>query len=252
MGVESGVKSGPRMVEHPRACADAFLGDASMEHPTCSVSGCVTAGQLARGMCNLHYKRWQKWGDPLYSGPSVTDRFWAKVQLPAEPEGCWLWTGATIRGYGAFNVGKGKVVYAHRWSYEEANGPIPDGLTLDHLCRTPLCVKPTHLEPCPIGENVKRAHRAGYFGNANTCRRGHDWKASPPQIAHRSDGSVSRTCRVCSAERKAERPGKPKQCDICGTTFLSKEYRRSSPTCGSPSCRAERGRRAAQKRWDAR
>jgi hypothetical protein len=30
---------------------------------TCSVDGCDRGGKLARGMCQLHYKRWQTHGD---------------------------------------------------------------------------------------------------------------------------------------------------------------------------------------------
>lgn len=63
MGVESGVKSGPRMVEHPRACADAFLGDASMTNPTCTIDGC-NKPLRCRGWCNMHYRRWRATGSP--------------------------------------------------------------------------------------------------------------------------------------------------------------------------------------------
>ena len=35
---------------------------------TCSIDGCEN-GVLARGWCNRHYKRWQKFGDPLGSAP---------------------------------------------------------------------------------------------------------------------------------------------------------------------------------------
>lgn len=59
MGIESGVKSGPRMVEHPRACADAFLGDASMTDATCTVTDC-DKGRLTRGYCSSHYHRLQR------------------------------------------------------------------------------------------------------------------------------------------------------------------------------------------------
>lgn len=64
---------------------------------------------------------------------------------------CWVWTGARkTGGYGTVrkNDGRRKFSYsAHRASYEEFVGPIPDGLELDHLCRNRLCINPSHLEP---------------------------------------------------------------------------------------------------------
>ena len=70
---------------------------------------------------------------------------------------CWLWDAyRTKHGYGQFNR-KGTVYYAHRYSYEVAKGPIPDGLTLDHLCKNQHCVNPDHLEPVTLRENLRRA-----------------------------------------------------------------------------------------------
>lgn len=70
--------------------------------------------------------------------------------------GCWIWVGAYYpRGYGQFYDGKGGSS-AHRWSYKQFKGEIPEGLELDHLCRTPCCVNPDHLEPVTHLENMRR------------------------------------------------------------------------------------------------
>lgn len=68
--------------------------------------------------------------------------FWRRVDKRG-PDECWLWTGdrwGKNRSYGrAWN----KVdVGAHQLSYEIANGPVPEGLEIDHTCRVPLCVNP--------------------------------------------------------------------------------------------------------------
>lgn len=74
-----------------------------------------------------------------------------------DPGDCWLWTG-TIRpdGYGQVTVGR-KQQRAHRLVYELLVGPIPEGLTLDHLCRNPPCVNPDHLEPVTLKINIERS-----------------------------------------------------------------------------------------------
>ena len=78
-------------------------------------------------------------------------------------DGCWLWTGKTdgrAKGpYGQFTQkrnGVAKKNSPHRAMYELMVGPIPEGLTIDHLCNTPLCCRPDHLEPVTAAENQRR------------------------------------------------------------------------------------------------
>ena len=62
-----------------------------------------------------------------------------------EETGCHMWTaGKNDQGYGYFAV-KTVMVRAHRFAYERANGPIPEGLVIDHLCEVKACVNPDHL-----------------------------------------------------------------------------------------------------------
>lgn len=82
---------------------------------------------------------------------------------------CWHWTGPTDRGYGKISV-NARRVKAHRFIYEREVGPIPDGLTLDHLCRNTACVNPAHLEPVTNSENVRRQ---GAALRKDVCPRGH-------------------------------------------------------------------------------
>lgn len=128
-------------------------------------------------------------------------RFGRFVEKAAD--GCWNWTGAIQEpGYGRFSAGPGVRVLAHRWSYEHHVGPIPDGLTIDHLCLNKACVNPDHLEPVTREENALRANRN--VGKTH-CIRGHEFTEdniyAPPSRPH---VRACRTCRKAAAdERKA-------------------------------------------------
>jgi hypothetical protein len=75
---------------------------------------------------------------------------------------CWLWQGArTSMGYGNLvSQALGARMLVHRAVWIDANGPVPAGLELDHLCRVRHCCRPDHLEAVTHAENIRRGFAA--------------------------------------------------------------------------------------------
>lgn len=79
---------------------------------------------------------------------SLAERFRSKVDKSLS---CWVWTGARLHqrhgDYGRISAGhrRGRILLAHRVSYEFSFGPIPDGMYVLHKCDNPPCVRPDHL-----------------------------------------------------------------------------------------------------------
>lgn len=174
----------------------------------CSFDGCENK-RLARGLCSAHYAQMRA-GKELrpvrYVRRPVADRFWPKVDERGPGE-CWPWTAATDgHGYGQITIDY-KRKKAHRVAYELTVGPIPDGMSLDHLCRHPECVNPAHLEPVHHAENVRRG-ASGIKAMARAalqthCKHGHEFTPENTRIAS-VDGYERRVCRACQRQWQKE------------------------------------------------
>jgi hypothetical protein len=127
------------------------------------------------------------------------EAFWAKVD---KTEGCWLWTGARGGGkahYGVFSVHR-KVIYAHKYAYEMVNGPVPEGMEIDHVvdrgCTSTLCVNPAHLEAVTHAENMRR-----WISKMTHCTNGHEFSEENTYWM----AGIHRQCRRCHADRERAR-----------------------------------------------
>lgn len=172
---------------------------------TCEVPKCARR-HFGHGMCLMHYKRWRKYGDPMITKRDMSltmkERFWAKVDKNG-PNGCWIWTASRDDyGYGQFR-GMAHGNGAHRYSWELVNGPIPEGLVIDHfVCENPPCVNPAHMIVTTNRHNVTRSGSLGMLNARKThCVRGHPFDAS--NTSYTKTGT--RVCKTCQRERSRER-----------------------------------------------
>jgi len=112
---------------------------------------------------------------------------------------CWNYLGPFItthcglvygRYAGRNAEGKPKWIPSHRISYEIYKGPIPTGLTIDHLCRNTICINPDHLEAVTAKENSLRGNNP-FAKNARKiyCHKGH--------ILTEILKNGHRLCRIC-------------------------------------------------------
>jgi hypothetical protein len=136
---------------------------------------------------------------PWHRPELVEQRFWAKVNKNTE-DGCWEWAGSlSPKGYGRFFLRAGRASkQAHRFAYELVVGPIPGDKCIDHLCRNPSCVNPSHLEVVTPRENTLRGTGLAARNAKKThCPRGHEYTPENTRRWVGSNGIAHRDCREC-------------------------------------------------------
>lgn len=131
----------------------------------------------------------------------VVERFWPKVAKRG-PDDCWLWTAQTNpAGYGQIGVGSltdgtRGYAFAHRVSYELANGPIPPGFFVCHKCDVRRCVNPSHLFLGTQHDNMRDCSRKGrlnhWSSRKTACKHGHPFDSTNTAIVQ-----GKRVCRIC-------------------------------------------------------
>jgi len=117
----------------------------------------------------------------------ITERFWRFVDRSAGDDACWDWTGAQAPGgYGVVGSGgkQGRMVRAHRLSYEMANGPFDKTLFVCHTCDNPPCTNPKHLFLATCKDNLHDmvSKGRGTFIHPRPGERNGRAKLSPAQV----------------------------------------------------------------------
>lgn len=172
----------------------------------CAVEGCDRSVR-SRGMCINHYQVWYK------ANPELVRRYGPRDETPFErvkrhtvvnPEtGCWEKHGwVNNAGYGQVRIGK-KFYLMHRLAWEGVNGPIPAGLTIDHLCRNRCCSNPDHLEAVTHRENLMRSPTqiTAVHARKTHCIRGHEFTPENTKIRASKNGAPGRVCIACEKQK---------------------------------------------------
>jgi len=136
--------------------------------------------------------------DVPYMTLEESERFWRKVRRT--DTGCCEWTASCAKGYGKVGINE-ELHAAHRVAYRERVGPIPEGMSIDNLCRNARCVNPHHLEPVTHRENLMRGNTVVAKNAAKThCPRGH---AFLPDNTYAS--LPTRVCKTCRRKYMREK-----------------------------------------------
>lgn len=174
----------------------------------CRVGYCTRdVFRVKLGLCENHEKRFLRGSTdietPTMYEVSDEEWFWMGVNkkgptvlrtddpLTSHDESpCWVWTRGVDRvgGYGRYTPRGQKPTKAHRYSLILTGVDVPFDKVVDHLCRNPLCVNPSHLEVVPHKVNQNR----GLAGPKTVCKRGH--------LREASNVSAGSSCKRCSAE----------------------------------------------------
>lgn len=134
-----------------------------MSKRACTVDGCGRP-HTAKGYCAQHYQR-AKRGSPVDTPIAPMRMFKTTEESFAnrteQHKGCTVWTGAMDQGGYGMIWHDQKFKMAHRYAWERANGPIPKGMYIDHMCFTRNRVDLAHLRLATPQENVQNRSVAG-------------------------------------------------------------------------------------------
>lgn len=171
--------------------------------------------------------------------------------------GCWMWQGSCTRdGYAQANYkvdGSQYSIYPHVLSYMVYNGPLIQGMQIDHACHDPetciepcahrRCVNPEHLVQMPGRDNILRSGSPAAINARSThCPQGHEYDLV--------DAAGTRRCSACRSEAKArqyERHGadyNAKRAEKMRTDEAYRERRLATQRASSASDAAKAKRRS--------
>lgn len=147
-----------------------------MRFGVCEYCGQPWAARYAKRFCDHACSARARDGVPI--GETVEQMF-ARRTVPG-PGGCLLWDQVATkpRQYGNLEH-DGRMISAHRFSYQTFVGPIPAGMHICHRCDVPACANPEHLFLGTAGDNM-----------ADKCAKGRQPKGEQIHAAKLTEAQV--------------------------------------------------------------
>ncbi len=163
-----------------------------------------------KGLCDGHYQQTKK-GKPLKAlqprRPCGSPPQILCDEVPCSNpnlEGpCFVYRRSKNSGYGQVSF-NGRMVLVHRYVWEQANGPVPEGLELDHRCVNRACCNLKHLRAVThqvnSTENLSSPAVWQIRAAQTHCKRGHEYT----EANARTTRCGHRVCRICKRERSRQ------------------------------------------------
>lgn len=102
----------------------------------------------------------------------------------------------TPDGYGnRWMPSEGRAVYAHRWAWQQANGPIPAGLLVCHHCDNPPCINVEHLFLGTIRDNSADMVAKGRQPRGESASMNRYPESRPRGLSNGAHTKPERRCR---------------------------------------------------------
>ena len=166
---------------------------ARVDAATCEFFAAIgmTTGEMAAAIgvsAPLIRKRSREYGISFPNKPSLLRRFHKGYCVTQS--GCWEWV-KTSRGNGYGCIAQdGRLLSAHRISFELYHGSVPEGAFVCHRCDNPKCVNPGHLFAGTPADNTRDMHEKGRC-NAPSGPRHHAAKLSSEDVSAVRNASES-------------------------------------------------------------
>lgn len=153
-------------------------------------------------LCKTHYEN-KRQGIPLspikYKRPdgSLPQIICDEVMCPRLDLGtpCHVFRGGkNDDGYGQVKY-NGRTTTVHIYTWEQENGPVPEGFEIDHQCMVRACCNNDHLRCVTHKVNsIENSKSVGAIHAAKThCHRGHEFNEESTYRGKNGE----RVCRIC-------------------------------------------------------